>query len=123
MCVCAALILIQAAIPIYFQIFMGLIRVWEWEMFRIHLWGETDTEFPQLKRPFPVAPNPFAGLMKSFTGSGDEEEAAAGNAVAATPAAGANAAAPRVEVLDDDEVVDEPALAKKQTKAGKKKTQ
>ncbi len=118
-------------VPVYFQvessflvvfnlngdqkIFMGLFRIYDWEMFRIHVLGvrnraaavfavftlfanqETAAEYQALNRPFP-------GLMSAF--NGPSEEAGAAPAVAAA-AAGDAAGEPRVEVLDDEAVVDE----------------
>ena len=80
---------------------MGLFRVWDWEMFRLHVLGETAEEFPALNRPFPVPASPFAGLLAGITGppADAEPEAAPAGAGAARPAA----AVPRVEIVDDDE--------------------
>ncbi len=89
------------------QIFMGLFRIYDWEMFRIHVLGvrdraaavvavftlfahqETAAEYPALNRPFPVPPNPLAGLMSAF--NGPSEEAGAAPAVAAAAAGGRGA--------------------------------
>ncbi len=88
---------LEASVPIYFQIFMGLFRIWDWEMARMHLWGETEAEFPNLKRPFAQPPNPFASLMSAFNPPPEEtsNDAPPPDAVAG--------GGPRVEVIDEDE--------------------
>jgi hypothetical protein len=112
------------AMPIYFQVFMGLFRIYDWEMFRIHVLGvrererddvscsvshyhqDTAEEYPILKRPFPAPPSPFAGLMSAFNPPAEEPEAPAAAAVVAG-AGGAEGNGARVEVLEEEAVVDE----------------
>ena len=75
---------------------MGLFRLWDENIFRLNLWGETEEEYPALRRPFPQPPSPLAGLMSAFNGPSEEPAAP----VAEAAAAGER---PRVEVLDEGE--------------------
>lgn len=54
----------QVVQPLYFQIFLGIFRIWDWSMFRIHVLSESEEDFPLLKRPFPLPPNPLKDLME-----------------------------------------------------------
>lgn len=84
----------EATLPLYFQMMMGLFRVWDWEMFRLHVLQESVQDFPNLKRPFPLPPNPFASLMGAFNPAAEEQ----GQEQAVEADNG-----PRVEILEDDE--------------------
>ena len=83
--------------PLFINIFFGLFKIWEWQMVRLNLLGESGADFAELRRPFPVPPSPFAGLMKQFTGGGEEEEEVPAEQVEG----------PRVEVLEDEEEEEE----------------
>ncbi len=89
---------LEASVPVYFQIFLGLFRVWDWEQFRLNVLGESEAEYPVLKRPFPQPPNPFASLMGMFNPPAEE-----------APAAAAVEGGPRVELVEDEQ----PAESKK----------
>ena len=99
-----ALLLLQleAPLPLILNIFFGLFKIWDWEMVRLHLLGESPEQFPNLRRPFPVPPSPFAGLLKQFTG-GDEEEPAGALQNGDAAATGDQNNVPRVQVLEDDD--------------------
>ena len=85
----------EATTPLYIQAFMGLFLVWDWPMFRLNVLEEAPEDFPELRRPFPLPPNPLKQALKQF-GFGDDEEAAPAPAAAVEDA-------PRVEVLPDEE--------------------
>ena len=112
---------LKAVIPLYFQgacqgffcslflssrrplVFMGLFRIWDWEQFRLHVWGETAEQFPKLARPFPVPPNPMASMLSGFFGNTDEPEQEQQAANASPNAPVIDPSEPRVEIVDDDE--------------------
>lgn len=85
----------NAPLPLFLNFFFGLFKIWDWQMFRLHLLGETPDVWPELARPFPAPPSPFADLMKQFTGSGGDEQPHA--------QVQAGSSGSRVEVLEDDD--------------------